>query len=70
MDRADAFQPGQGRLELLGTATPDWIGGRAECVHRIEPSLSAFAQGWAGWANRASRWERDWGATVGARWTF
>jgi uncharacterized protein YukE len=50
---------------------PDAAGGALDYAHRINESMSAFAQGWGGVAKDPfGKWQRDFGAVGGLRWQW
>jgi hypothetical protein len=57
-------------VDLFAAADQEFVGGRLEYAHRITPSMSAFAHGWAGWEREQTGWKRDIGAMAGLRWRW
>jgi len=69
--RAGELQPGHGKIDLFGCLQPSRVGGAVDYSHRLTESLSAFGQGWAGLARDPfDRWQTDYGALGGVRFTW
>ena len=71
LEQAGKYKPGHGHLNLYGYLKPDAAGGALDYAHRINESMSAFAQGWGGVAKDPfGNWQRDFGALGGLRWQW
>jgi hypothetical protein len=57
-------------VDLFASADQRFVGGGLDYAHRLTPSMSAFARGWAGWQNEAGSWRSDVGAMGGLRWQW
>ena len=75
--RAQALDLGDrgyaGQLELGLRATPDFVGGHVDALHRFVSgpvSLGAFVSGWAGMNRAGGSWQRDYGVTAGLGMTW
>ena len=69
--RAEAHEPGHGKIDLVAFAERDRRGGALDYSHRLGRNVSAFAQGWAGAERDAfDRWRTGYGALGGLRLHF